>query len=274
MKPKDIYILMGCEESQAVTIEFRKLGFKAFSCDLQNCSGEHPEWHFKMDVFKAISGGILVTESGELIEINKWDMAIFFPTCTYITVSANRWMKDQKQLKSGGLVGEKRKQARNDALKFVARLMNCNIHRIAIENPIGVISSRIFWYSGGIGNDRWEVYPTDTLGGRKPDQIIQPYYFGDEARKTTCLWLKNLPKLFHLKQPDLFNSEVTHVSQGESIEWKDKKGKIKRQPAWYAGAKQGNDLAIRSKERSKTFPGIAQSMATQWGEYLTSKINH
>lgn len=93
--PKEYFILVGCEESQAVTIEFRKLGYKAFSCDLQECSGGFPQWHFKMDVFKVIQGGMLVTESGELVIIDKWSIGIFFPTCTYLTVSANKWYKDQ-----------------------------------------------------------------------------------------------------------------------------------------------------------------------------------
>ncbi len=154
--------------------------------------------------------------------------------------TANSWFKDQKPLKSGALVGKDRRDAREAALKFVRDIMNCGIDKIAIENPVGVIGSRIFWYCGGDGPDRWEVFPNELKrGGRKPDQIIHPFYFGDEARKKTCLWLKNLPKLFHQRQPDLFSDNVTHVSEGESLEWTDKKtGKKKRQPLWYANAKQ------------------------------------
>jgi len=253
-------VILGCEESQAVCLEFRKRGHIAFSCDLLPCSGGHPEWHLQMDVFKAIAGGMLVTQSGELVEIKKWDMGIFFPTCTYLTLTANTWYKDQPPLKSGALVGAQRRAAREEALQFVCDLMNCDINRIAIENPMGVIGSRIIWE-----NNKWAVSPTDTKRGRKPDQIIQPYFFGDEARKTTCLWLKNLPKLYHSKTLDLFNNTITHVSEGESLEWIDKKtGKKKRQPAWYAGAKKGADLQIRSTERSKTFSGIAEAFATQW----------
>lgn len=262
-------VLIGCEESQAVTIEFRKLGIEAYSCDLQECSGGHPEWHFKADIFQVINGGWLTLQNGEKVFIDKWHIGIFFPTCTYITITSNTWYKDQPALKSGALVGAARREARENALRFVADLMNANIERIAIENPVGVIGSRIFWYCGGEGPDRWEVFPTETRGGRTPDQIIQPYFFGDEHRKTTCLWLKNLPKLFHAKAPDLFNQNITHVSQGESIEWISKKtGKKKRQPAWYASAKQGKDLSVRSKERSKTFGGIAKNMAEQWGSFL------
>ena len=153
-------ILVGCEESQAVTIELRKLGHNAFSCDLEECSGGHPEWHLRMDVF-------------EVITLKKWDMGIFFPECTYLTVSANKWYKDQPPRKSGVLVGGERRQAREDAIMFFIKLYVSDIPKIAIENPIGVMSSRF----------------------RKPDQIIQPWMFGHGETKATCLWTKNLPKL-------------------------------------------------------------------------------
>lgn len=165
--------LIGCEESQAVTKELRKLGYNAYSCDLLPSSGGRPEWHLQMDVFKAINGGELTTESGETIFIDNWHMGIFFPTCTYLTISANKWYKDQPERKSGTLVGQARRDAREEAIDFVLRLYNCKIEKIAIENPIGVLSSR------------W----------RKPDQVIQPWMFGHGETKATCLWLKNLPKL-------------------------------------------------------------------------------
>jgi len=153
-------ILVGCEESQAVTIELRKLGHEAYSCDLQECSGGHPEWHLKSDVFDAI-------------EMKDWDMGIFFPTCTYLTVSANKWYKDQPARKSGVLVGAERRAAREEAILFFMRLYNCKITKVAIENPIGVMSTRF----------------------RKPDQVIQPWQFGHGETKATCLWLRNMPKL-------------------------------------------------------------------------------
>ena len=224
-------VLVACEESQAVTIELRKLGHEAFSCDLLPCSGGHPEWHYQTDVFEVIKGG-------------GWDMMIAFPPCTYLTVTANKWLKDQKPLKSGALVGIDRRNARQDAIDFFIKLANSNIHKIAIENPVGCISS--VW--------------------RKADQIIHPYYFGDSHRKATCLWLKNLPKLYHNKSINLFDQNITHVDQGESSEWIDSKTKkMKRQPKWYAMAKKGKELGDRSKERSKTFLGIAKAMAEQWG---------
>jgi hypothetical protein len=153
-------ILVGCEESQAVTIELRKLGHEAFSCDLQESSGGHPEWHLQMDVFKAI-------------DLHDWDLGIFFPDCTFLTVSANKWYKDQPKRKSGALVGAERREAREKAIEFFMKLYNCKIPKVAIENPIGVMSSRF----------------------RKPDQVLQPWMFGHGETKATCLWLKNLPKL-------------------------------------------------------------------------------
>jgi len=152
-------ILVGCEESQEVTKALRELGFEAFSCDLQECSGGKPEWHLQMDVFEAIKLG--------------WDMAIFFPTCTYLTISANKWYKDQPPRKSGTLVGQERRAARIEAIDFFMRLYNCEIPKVAIENPIGVMSSEF----------------------RKPDQVLQPWMFGHGETKATCLWLKGLPKL-------------------------------------------------------------------------------
>lgn len=151
-------ILVGCEESQEVTKAFRALGHEAYSCDIKPPSGGHPEWHLQMDVFEAI-------------DLIKPDMGIFFPDCTYLTVSANKWYKDQPPRKSGALVGEARRQAREQAVKFFMRLVDADIPKIAIENPIGVMSTRY----------------------RKPDQVLQPWMFGHGETKATCLWLKNLP---------------------------------------------------------------------------------
>jgi len=145
-------VLLACEESQTVTKAFRKLGHEAFSCDLLPCSGGHPEWHYQQDVFEIIDMG--------------WDLMIGHPPCTFLSVSGACWMYNKD-----GTINEKRYQNQMDALEFVHKLMDANIPRIAIENPISVISTYI----------------------REPDQIIQPWQFGDEAQKTTCLWLKNLP---------------------------------------------------------------------------------
>jgi site-specific DNA-cytosine methylase len=209
-------ILIACEESQAVTIEFRKLGHEAFSCDLLPCSGGHPEWHYQQDVFEVIEKG--------------WDLMIAHPPCTFLSVSgaAHLYNKD----KTPNL---ERYKNQAEALDFVQRLMDANIDKIVIENPVSVISTKI----------------------RKPDQIIQPWMFGQEATKTTCLWIKNLPKLV----------PTNIVSRGEFFEWADKKtGKIKRQPLWYYQALQkAKSPAERRTLRSKTFKGIAEAMAAQWG---------
>ena len=157
---KRLNILVNCEESQAVTIALRALGHNAFSCDLLECSGGHPEWHLQMDAIKALT-------------FKKWDMLIAFPPCTYLTVSANKWYKDQPPRKSGALVGAARRQARKEAIQFFMAMVNADIPMIAVENPIGIMSTKY----------------------RKPDQIIQPWQFGHGETKATCLWLKGLPQL-------------------------------------------------------------------------------
>lgn len=227
-------VLIGCEESQEVCKAFRERGHEAYSCDLLPCSGGHPEWHLQMDVFKAIAGGSLVTQSGQLVEIKKWDIGIFFPTCTYLTISANKWYKNQPQPKSGALVGAERRQARKDAIKFFKALAACDIERTALENPIGIMSTEY----------------------REPDQIVNPYDFGDAARKPTCLWLKGLPKLqaTNLGDAPLFGEML---DRGEFHTTKS--GKCL--PKWYNLPPSEN----RGYIRSKTFPGIAKAMAEQWG---------
>ena len=157
-------ILVACEESQVVTNELRNLGHDAFSCDILDYSGNHPEWHIKDDVLKHLNDG--------------WDMMIGFPPCTHLAVSGAAWFKEKKK--------DGRQQK---GIDFFMKLVNAPINKIAIENPVSIMSS---------------VY-------RKPDQIINPYYFGDPVPKKTCLWLKNLPLLFHSKERDLFNDKITHV---------------------------------------------------------------
>jgi hypothetical protein len=218
---RTVRVLVGCEESQAVTIELRKLGIEAFSCDIQECSGGHPEWHYQTDIFEVFELG--------------WDAMICFQPCTHLAVSGAAWFE------------QKRKDGRQQqGIDFFMAMVNAPIKHIAIENPMGIMST---------------IY-------KKPTQIIQPYYFGDEFQKTTCLWLKNLPPLYHNATPNLFDDVVTHTNKGEFFEWVDKKtGKKKKQPKWYADAFMYNKELI-GKMRSKTFPGIAKAMATQWGEYL------
>jgi len=204
-------ILVACEESQAVTIELRKLGHEAYSCDLLECSGGHPEWHIQGDVLKQFDNG--------------WDMMLSFPPCTNIASSGAAWFE------------KKRLDGRHyEGIDFFMRFTQTDIPKVAIENPVGVMSREY----------------------RKPDQIIQPYFFGDEFQKTTCLWLKNLPPLQHYDEDDLFYKK-THVSKGEMVEFVNKEtGGKTVMPKWYS------DLRGKGKLRSKTFPGIARAMAEQW----------
>jgi len=212
-------VLVACEESQAVCIEFRKLGHEAYSCDLLPCSGGHPEWHIQDSIFHVLCAS----------DALKWDLLIAHPPCTYLTVTAYKWLKDQPERKSGALVGEARREARREAILFFMCMANANIHRIAIENPIGCMSS---------------VY-------RKPDQIIQPFEFGHPEPKKTCLWLQNLPKLKPTKivEPDYFI-----LKSG------------KRLATWYYKPSPSPE---RQTMRSVTFPGIARAMAEQWGGVLS-----
>lgn len=233
-------VLIACEESQRVCIEFRKLGFTAFSCDILECSGGYPEWHFKEDVLEVIrnKGGHL--EIGEDYFIDgEWDLMIAHPPCTYLAVSGAKWFyhPEDKDLpiteRRPHPLFPNRMRDREKAIEFFLSLANANIKKIAIENPIGVMSSHF----------------------RRPDQIVQPYFFGDEASKTTCLWLKNLPKLVPTKI----------VDKGEYIEFKSGK----RLAKWYSDALTKTHTAEeRRRLRSKTFPGIAKAMAEQWSKEL------
>lgn len=224
-------VLVACEESQRVTTEFRKLGHKAYSCDLLECSGNHPEWHIKKDVTLLLNGNcIFYTVDGLEHEISgKWDMIIAFPPCTYLTVTGNRWYNYKKY----GDKAIQRMLDRNDAIKFFMTIASADCDKIAIENPVGIMSTQ------------W----------RKPDQIIQPYQFGDSYEKRTCLWLKGLQKLIPTKIVDI----------PDRIQFKSGKTMAK----WYVEA--GNlSKEQRALVRSKTFPGIAKAMAEQWGNCNTN----
>ena len=211
-------VLIACEESQAITKEFRKLGHEAYSCDLLSCSGGHSEWHIKGDAIKEAYSG-------------KYDLMIAHPPCTYLALSGNRWLYNKD-----GSKNQERWNNQAKALNFVRALMDAPIKRIAIENPMSVISSQI----------------------RKPDQIVQPWMFGDKAQKSTCLWLKNLPLL---KPTDI-------VDKGEFIEFVDKNGKKKKQPLWYYEAlRQAKTTEERRTLRSKTFKGMAKAIAEQWSDF-------
>lgn len=202
-------VLVACEESQAVTIELRKLGHEAYSCDIEECSGGHPEWHLKQDVIPLLK--------------QKWDMIIAFPPCTYLTVTGNRWFNIDRY----GEKAVQRYKDREKAIEFFMMFANADCEKIAIENPVGVMSTN------------W----------RKPNQIINPWQFGEPFEKNTCLWLKGLPNLEQTKIVEI--PPRKNFDSGKSM------------PTWYAEAWH-LPKEERAKMRSKTFHGIAEAMAEQW----------
>ena len=184
---KRMRVLVGCEFSATVRDAFRARGHDAWSCDLLPCEGD-ARWHIQGDLLEVLDGG--------------WDLAIFHPPCTHLAVSGARWFKDKQA-----------EQA--EALEFVRLLLAAPIPKIALENPISIISSKI----------------------RKPNQIIQPWQFGHGETKATCLWLKNLPQLLPTNIVEGRTSRVHRMAPSPD----------------------------RWKERSRTMPGIAEAMASQWG---------
>lgn len=227
-------VLVACEESQRVCIEFRKLGHEAYSCDIEPCSGGHEEWHIQNDVLPLLNGNCeFQTVDGTLHRIDgKWDMIIAFPPCTYLTSAGTRHYS--LKCNSAEKVAERIKE-RDYAKKFFLMFANADCEKISIENPVGYM------------NTHW----------RKPNQIIHPYYFGDNAKKRTCLWLKGLPEL---EPTDMLpEPKPMYVCQGEKC-----KGKKIGWCEGMRGIKGGQKE--RAKARSKTFPGIAKAMAEQWGK--------
>jgi site-specific DNA-cytosine methylase len=210
-------VLVACECSGVVREAFAKMGFDAWSCDLKDT--EIPGKHVKGDVLSIINDG--------------WDLMIAHPPCTYLTVTGNKWFKFKD-----GSPNLKRYQDQREALDFVRVLMDAPIDKIAIENPISVISTRI----------------------RKPDQIVHPWWFGHRVAKSTCLWLKNLPLLV----------PTNVVDKGEFKTWVCKRtGRLKRQSMWhYEASLSGRSREERAAIRSRTFQGIADAFAAQWGPVI------
>ena len=223
-------VLVACEESQRVCTAFREKGHEAYSCDIMECSGGHPEWHIKGDVLPIINGyktptDIFITQDGFAHCVPKrWDLIIAHPPCTYLTVTGNRWFNVERY----GEKAIKRLQDREEAIKFFLSIANADCDRIVIENPVGVMST--VW--------------------RKPEQIIQPYMFGDSAEKKTCLWLKGVKPL----------NATNEVEPPERVKFDSGR----TMPKWYADAWH-LPKEERSRLRSQTFPGIAKAMAEQWG---------
>ena len=200
-------ILIACEFSGTVRDAFASRGHDVWSCDLEPT--DKPGNHHQGSVFDILN--------------NDWDMMIAHPPCTYLTVTGNKWFKPEYKDRF-----PTREQDRKDAIEFFMALMNANIPKIAVENPIGIMSTTF----------------------RKPDQIIQPWQFGHEASKSTCLWLRGLPLLQH----------TNVVGKGEFVTYKSGK----RTAKWYADA-ACHDAKTRAKIRNTTFQGIADAMAQQWG---------
>lgn len=201
-------VLIACEESQTVCKAFRAKGHDAYSCDIMPCSGGHPEWHIQSDVLQVLGYG--------------WDLIVAHPPCTYLTVTGNKWMKPEFADRFPF-----RKQQRKSAIAFFMALAGADCPKIAIENPVGIMSTA------------W----------RKPDQYIHPYHFGDPHSKRTGLWLKGLPKLI---PTDIVEPLMYTYADG------------RKDPIWHVESLK-LPPAERQKVRSKTFQGIADAMANQWG---------
>lgn len=226
-------ILIACEESQEVCRAFREKGHRAFSCDIQACSGEHPEWHIKGDVLPILNGNCsFVLQNGEEgRKEGRWDLIIAHPPCTDLAVSGAKHFE------------KKRADGRQkESLEFFCKFLTCDCEKVAIENPVGIISGDYVakWFP-----DIAKKYGLPL----KPSEIIQPYEYGHRARKTTCLWLKGLPAL-----------KPTNIVEPELVTYVCKNGKKVSFSKDY-GAGGGEN----GKRRSKTYKGIAEAMANQWG---------
>lgn len=235
-------VLVACEESQAVCKAFRAKGHEAYSCDIQESSGGHPEWHIMGDCLPVLDGNCtFITESGDKVQIDgKWDLLLAFPPCTHLAVSGAAWFE------------KKRADGRQrEGLEFFCEFFIADCDRVAIENPVNIVSGEYVkkWFP-----DIAEKYNLP----RMPAQSIHPWQFGDSFEKTTNLWIKGLPLLKPTKI----------VDKGEFIVHKSGKKK----PKWFADAFRlpPNE---RAKVRSKTFPGIAEAMAEQWGSIASDRAD-
>ena len=215
-------ILIGCELSAIIRDAFRALGHDAYSCDVLPCEGD-PAFHFQCDVRTLLKPGM-------------WDLFIVHPDCTYLTNSAAWAYGDgpyHQKVKPGTLVGAERRAQREVALAFVEEMLNAPVPFIALENPVGVISTRV----------------------RPASQYIQPHEYGEDASKKTGLWLKNLPslKLTQKIEPRMVDGKPRWANQTDS-------GQNRLSPG-----------ANRWIERSRTYRGWADAMAAQWGDYITAQ---
>ena len=224
-------VLIACEESQAVCKAFREKGHRAFSCDIQECSGGHPEWHIVGDVLPLLNGRCEFTLQDRQTDrqTDRWDLIIAHPPCTYLTNCATRSFSLRCTSAEKVIA---RWEQRAIAAVFFMRFVGADCDRIAIENPVGFM----------------------TKAYRKPDQYINPWMWAEDENdsenyhsKKTGLWLKGLPLLKGNGKFDSFDCSIYgQYSSGKNKTWED--------------------MGHGSKNRSKTFPGIAKAMADQWGQ--------
>lgn len=225
-------VLVACEESQRVCTAFRKRGHEAYSCDIIECSGGHPEWHIKQNVLPLLNGNCsFLTADGQMHTIDgNWDLIIAHPPCTYLTVTGNRWFNEERY----GEAARQRKRDREEAVRFFMAFANADCDKVVIENPIGYMSTYF----------------------RKPDQIVHPYYFAKEEddenceRKATCLWERGVqPLKYEIK----FQPRIVVYKNGKGTDSPWHMDTMKLPPD------------ERARARSVTFQGIADAMAEQWG---------
>lgn len=231
-------VLVACEESQIVCKAFRERGHEAYSCDIIEPSGGHPEWHIHGDVLPILNGNCSFKTMDGITHCirDQWDMLLAFPPCTHLCSAGQHWFTR----------GLKDPQLRESASEFFMQFVNASCGKISIENPIGIMSTRY----------------------RKPDQRIQPWQFGHPMTKTTCLWIKGLPPLKPtniLEKPDAGweNQSFTKNGKYGGFINRDENGKIL---AW-------NDPRT-ARIRSKTFEGVAEAMAEQWGVNMREEFTH
>ena len=244
-------VLIACEESQTVCKAFRAKGHEAYSCDIQECSGGHPEWHIQGDVLPLLNPDVVTrsdcqyygfyfkTQDGIGHKLKgKWDLIIAHPPCTYLTNAGTRQYSFKMNPPEKVYA---RMALREEAADFFMQFVNADCDRICIENPVGYMNTKY----------------------RKPDQTVQPYWFAKDENdeenyqlKRTCFWLKNLEPLpcnKNMKHP-----EPMYICEGE---------KCKGKKIYWCEGSRGNKggQAARAKARSKTFPAIAKAMADTWG---------
>ena len=219
-------VLVACEESQEVCKAFREKGHNAFSCDVQEPSGGHPEWHILGDALEAVNGGEIVTMDGITHSVGKWNLLIAHPPCTYLSNAGAARL--YKKFDNKSYVELERLNKGFDAKEFFLKFYNAPIDKIAIENPI----------------------PSGVYRLPKYSQIIQPYEYGHPYSKKTCLWIKGLPKLEPTEIVKPICSWVSGGSKKADGSPRENKGTTFRD----------------SERKSKTFSGIAKAMAEQWGD--------